>query len=266
VQSSEGLPSGTPPAAGLRSRTLLAIALLLSAGLGGALGYLTRSAPSPVGPQEVRIAADGAVSDPDLRSALEARLEELISSTEPSRSPAAAALVRSLGLAARRDPATASWLTERIGEPDVPEVLLTDLLGELGGSRVGEAVVHGLVTQRLASESKALRTQGVRLVRALRLGRTQSSGRCACEGGVFPAEPGAAASGGARWAVAWTLQEGGFIRWNPTRSDVSGVFWTLGLEATDANSGATNLLFRIDEVNPHWTLALEAEGGPRIPL
>jgi hypothetical protein len=230
------------------------------------LGYLTRSAPSPIGPQEVRIAANGAVSNTDLRSVLQPRLEELISSAEPSRSPASSALVRSLGLAARRDPATASWLAERLGAPDVPEVLLTDLLGELGGSVAGEAVVRGLVTERLASGSEALRMQGVRLVRALRLARTESSGRCACEGGLFPAERGTAASDGARWAVAWALQERGHIRWNPTRSDVSGVVWTLGLEGADADLGATNLLVRIDEVSPHWTLALEAEGGPRIPL
>lgn len=263
---SEPSPQERPPKPARRSRGLLVSALLLSAFLGGAAGYLSRSAPSSVGPQEVRIAASGAASNTDLRSVLEPRLEELIRSAERSSSPASSALVRSLGLAARRDPATASWLAERLGAPDVPEVLLTDLLGELGGSRQGARLVAGLVLERLGSESKALRMQGVRLVRALQLGRTESSGRCACEAGVFPAEAETGPSGGARWAVAWALQGGGNIRWNPMRTDVAGVVWTLGLEAADADSGAPNLLLRIDEVSLRWTLALEAEGGPRIPL
>jgi len=248
---------------GSRSRTLLVSALLLSAGLGGVLGYLMRSPPGPLAPQALQITATSEVSNTDLRAALEPKLEQYIDDGADGSSAPAAALLRNLALAARRDPETASWLSARLRSPGVPEALLTNLLGELGSSRSGKALVREVLLDRLGSDSEPLQLQGLRIVRALGLGRMATSGRCACQGGLFPAETDV---GGPLYLVAWALRDGAHIDWNPTRSAAEGTLWSLGLEVAAEDSGAASLVRRVDEASPQWTLALEVEGGPRIAV
>jgi len=174
--------------------------------------------------------------------------------------------MRSIALAAGRDPATASWLEEKLAASDVPEALLTELLGEVRSSPAGSSLVRRLVLGRLDDSSPAMQEQGVRLVRALGLGRTVVSGRCACEAGVFPADPEGTKSEEPRYAVAWALDDGSRIRWSPERAGSEQADWGLNLEATNDEAGASTLLFRLTEGGLQGTLALEAEGGPRIRL
>ena len=256
-----------PRASAVHSRVVLGLALLLAAGLGGTLGYVTRTPDPILAPQELQIRAKRTVPATDLLAALTPRLERLIAAQgNPSDSPEGTAVIRSIALAAGRDPATASWLEEQLAAPQVPEVLLTELLGELRSSPAGSSLVRQLVLGRLRDSSPARQEQGVRLVRALGLGRTAVSGRCACEAGVFPADPAKQGSNEPRYAVAWALDEGSTIRWSPARDGSEHSGWGLNLETSDSETGAATLLFRLTEVALQGTLTLEAEGGPRIRL
>jgi hypothetical protein len=203
----------------------------------------------------------------DLKAALKPRLERLFAvGGNLGDSPEGAALMRSISLATGRDPATVIWLEEHLAASNVPEALLTELLGELSSSPAGASLVRRLVLGRLGDSSPARQEQGVRLVRALGVGRTAISGRCACEAGVFPAEPNKQNSSEPRYAVAWALDENARIRWSPARDRPKRPGWKLNLEAEGGDSGASTLLFRLDDVGPRSTLAIEAEGGPRIRL
>ena len=246
-----------------RSRRLLVAALLVSVGIGAIAGYLMRSPQLPLGPEALEIAAPPRAPVTDLRAGLEPRLEELIETSTNELPAEAAPLLRSLSMAARRDPKTATWLMQRLRSDDVSELLLTELLGELGSEPSGQTLVEEGVLELLANRSSAHRMLGLRLVRALRLGRVETSGRCGCQGGVFPAETDRA---GARYLIAWVLKEGSTIAWAPVRKGGEEPVWTLALRPGEDDSGAAGLLMRIDEASPRWTLALEVEGGPKMPL
>lgn len=258
---------GAPEKPRAHGRAVLGLALLLSAALGGGLGYLTRTPTQVLGPQEVQIPSRAAVPATDLQAALRPRLERLFAARgSPGDSPEGAALMRSIGLAAGRDPTTASWLEKQLAAPNIPGAVLTELLGELQSSPAGVSLVQRLVLGRLGDDSTVRQEQGVRLVQALGLGRTAVGGRCACEAGIFPEDPKTSNSGEPRYAVAWALEEGASIRWSPARDRSEHPGWNLNLEAAGSGSGAPTLVFRLGEVSLRSTLTIEAEGGPRLRL
>jgi hypothetical protein len=243
---------------------LLVGALVISAGIGGVAGYLMRSPTLHLGPQALEIEAPARLPSTDLRSALEPALERLIETSGSEASADATPLLRRLTLAARRDPQTAEWLMQRLGSADLKEPMLKELLGELGSEPKGGELVRGLLLELLGRDSPEDQMRGLRLVRALRLGRVGTSGRCGCQGGVFPAE---AEAGVPSYLIAWALNEGSTIAWAPVRTGGDEPVWTLALRPGGDDSGAAaGLLQKIEEASPPWTLALEVEGGPRIPL
>ena len=247
----------------LRSRLVTLAALLSAVVVGGLLGYLSRDAEPSNAPQSLSLPAGTLIPNSDLRSALEPRLEYLIATEKDVESVGAKALLRTLALASRRDDETASWISSRLANPDVPEVLLQELLGEIGTEPQGKRVVTEIVTERLGSNESRLQQQGLRLVRALRLAKVRTSGPCRCQAGVFPED---LLADQPRFFVAWASDAESGIRWSPEPSARSKSEWALNLEAIPPSSSSQALVERVpSSAMPSW-LKLETEAGPRLRL
>ena len=247
----------------LRSRLVTLAALLSAVAIGGLLGYLSRDAEPSHTPQSLSLPAGTLIPNSNLRAALEPRLEYLIATEQEVESVGAKALLRTLALASRRDDETASWISSRLADPDVPEVLLHELLGEMGTEPQGKKVVTQIVTERLGSHETRLQQQGLRLVRALRIAKVRTSGPCRCQAGVFPED---FLPDQPRFFVAWASDAESGIQWSPEPNPRSKSEWSLNLEAIAPNSSARALVQRVpSSARPAW-LKLETEAGPRLRL
>jgi len=245
-----------------RSRAVIAISALLAVAAGGWLGYLLRESPKPIGPQALQIEVVSRLSDSDLRSTLEPRLETLIEQPGHGEAAERAAVLRSIALAARRDQPTADWISSRLQTPDFPELIMLELLGEVGSEPRGKAIVREFLLGRLGSDSAELQQQGIRLIRRLRLGQTATSGGCLCRGGIFPAQP---SSVDQRFFVAWPLKETTQIHWSPRTQPGAMSSWSLHLERGNGESPGSGLVQRVARDVNISSLELQA-GGPQIGL
>ena len=243
-----------------RSKTFIVSALLGSVLAGGLGGYLLRPEPSPT--QGLQLEVVHQISDSQLVPALQFRLDEVLASKrdmEWAQNP----LVRSIGLATRRDSKAATWLLQRVFDDDVPEPLRLELLGEVASDPAGRQRLEREFTNRITAPNltPVPPSELARIVDMTDLGLQVTDSSCGCRVALLrtPDNPS-----GPALVLAWSRDGTSGLSWAPAR-DENGA-WSLKIRRSDDLLATPVLVDRLPIGDFFGTVFVGDGAGARLLL
>ena len=243
-----------------RSKAFIVSALLASVLAGGLGGYLLRPEPSPSRGLQLEVVHQ--ISDSQLVPVLQFRLDEVLASKrdmEWSENP----LVRSIGLATRRDSKAATWLLQRVFDDDVPDELRLELLGEMSSGPAGRQRLEREFIRRITAPALTLvpAPELARILDMTDLGRQVTDSSCGCRVALLlpPSD-----SSDSALLVAWSRDGTSGLTWSPQSDDAGD--WSLQLRRSDAPGAPPVLIDRLPIKDSPGTVYVGDGAGARMLL
>ena len=239
-------------------------AIALSIGLGGLIGYLTRSPSTPdFTPGNIQVEHRASTPPTDAQVQLNEKLESLITESAQIPDPRSVAGFDPVVLLLRRSAPMAEGTGVRLDGEDVPPALLRALLRRLSSTDSMAPFIRQRVLHRLSSDRSEGQRLGVDLLRDLKLGEIARNPACRCVAGLYP-RPDQSSS--ERYLFAFPIDEDSRIRWAPSWSAQPDASWRLNLAPAKEGDGQHFLLRKIEEPERPWTVHLDQAGRVQIPV